>query len=208
MVIDDSAMFGYDHPKLHELSRAARCAGDEPDLDWLEAQRRRAVSPRTRPSSSTPPARPDIRRARWSPTASISPRPTTVVDALSDAAREGAPHGGLPAALPRARPRRRGHAAADLAAGAAFRRRSGGFAGDAVRDRRRRCCSPCRAICRNSPSQVLVGVLNSLTAQARGLRAARCALRARTSAAAGTAARAPRRKRSIARCRRRCSGRS
>ena len=40
-------------------------------------------------------------------------------------------------------------------------------------------------------SHVLVGVLNSSSAQARGLRPRACALRARTSAAAGTAARMP-----------------
>ena len=55
--------------------------------------------------------------------------------ALSDARANDASHGRLPAAVPHPRPRRRGHAAADLAAGAALRRGPGGPRRDAVRGR-------------------------------------------------------------------------
>ena len=47
VVIDDSAMFGYDHPKLKSYRRAAG-AGREPDLAWLERQVARARPDATR----------------------------------------------------------------------------------------------------------------------------------------------------------------
>ncbi len=36
LVIDDSAMFGYDHPKLHSFDKLA--AGEHGDIAWLESQ--------------------------------------------------------------------------------------------------------------------------------------------------------------------------
>ena len=73
VVIDDSAMFGYTHPKLRRL-RDLLDDIERPQLGWLgkgSSDYRRMI----RPSSSTHPARPGTRKARWSPMANISPPP-------------------------------------------------------------------------------------------------------------------------------------
>ena len=132
IVIDDSAMFGYDHPKLRRYRRAV-----EPRASPISTGSKRrwpASSRPIRPSSSTPLARPAIRKARWSPTATISRRPRRWPTTIRRC-RQAPPHGDLSAALPCARPRRRHHAAADVAAGAAFRRETPRTCRDAVRDR-------------------------------------------------------------------------
>ena len=71
LVLDDSAMFGYAHRKLHRFGEL-RDAVAAPGLDWLEAQIA-SYRPMIPPSSSIPPAPPAIRKARWSRTASTSP---------------------------------------------------------------------------------------------------------------------------------------
>ena len=151
VVIDDTAMFGYDARQARSLARAAARRGRRSRSRVAGDAGRKAVSRRSRPSSSTRPAPPAIPRVRWSPTASISPPRDRWSTQYPTLTREAAPHGRLSAALPRARPRRRGHAAADLAARAAFRRRRRGSRRPRCSRWRRRCCSPCRAICRSSP---------------------------------------------------------
>ncbi len=59
VVLDDSAMFGYEHAKLHRFS------------ELLAAAENTTIPP----LSSIPPALLVIRKVRWSPTESISPRP-------------------------------------------------------------------------------------------------------------------------------------
>ena len=74
VVIDDSAMFGYDHPKLKSYRELVETAA-APDLAAFEAQVNKLEPATRRPLSSTRPARPAIRRARSSATAPISPAP-------------------------------------------------------------------------------------------------------------------------------------
>ena len=62
VTIDASAMFGYDHPKLDELQGAGR--GAEARSRLARGARGGDQARTIRPSSSTPPARPAIRRAR------------------------------------------------------------------------------------------------------------------------------------------------
>ena len=77
VVVDASAMFAYEHPKLKTFDRADARWAAKRDAATLEALARRPAIPRRRPSSSTPPAPRAIRRARWSRTASTWPRRTT-----------------------------------------------------------------------------------------------------------------------------------
>ncbi len=74
VVVDDSAMFGYAHEKLHRF--ADLLAGAEKPTSPGSRSNWRGFRRPTRPSSSIPPAPPAIRRARWSATASILPPPT------------------------------------------------------------------------------------------------------------------------------------
>ena len=76
VVLDDSAMFAYGHPKLGPTTSLLAQAGPAPTSPGSSSRPR--SSPRTPPpSSSTPRAPPAIPRARWSATASISPPPRT-----------------------------------------------------------------------------------------------------------------------------------
>ena len=75
VVLDDSAMFAYAHPKLRSYD-ALLAPVEQPDLAWLEQQAGR-LDPKSPPSSSIRRAPPAIPRVRWSPTASISPPPRT-----------------------------------------------------------------------------------------------------------------------------------
>ena len=120
-------------------SRLARAAGGA------------ASSAEHPPSSSTPPARPATRRARWSPTASISPRPRTSSTTIRRSPRRSIARSSI---LPLCHVLGRDVAvtlAADLAPRAAFRRGPGRSRDRRCSRPRRPCCSPCRATCRNSP---------------------------------------------------------
>ena len=76
VVLDATAMFGYEHPKIRHY---AKLLADEPapDLGRVSRPRGADLAPMRPPSSSIPPARPAIPKARWSPTAGISPPPPT-----------------------------------------------------------------------------------------------------------------------------------
>ena len=74
VVLDDSAMFGYAHEKLHRFADLL-AAAEKPDLAGSKRNWQGFRRP-TRLSSSTLRARPAIRRARWSAMASILPPPT------------------------------------------------------------------------------------------------------------------------------------
>ena len=149
IVLDHAAMFAYEHGKLLTYDALLAGAGP-PDLDWLERQAAQLApdAPAFIVYTSGTTGHPKG--------ALVDPRQASRGDrqsrrSLSHARAQAAPHRRLPAALPRARPRCRGDAAADLTPGAAFRRKPGRLGDDPVRVRARRCCSPCRAICRSSP---------------------------------------------------------
>ena len=147
---------------------------------------RSGCRPTTQPSSSTPPARPDIPKARWSPMASISPRTRNIVEHYPTLREK--PHRTV-AYLPLCHVLGRdvaitlplisqlvphfGEDAEDL------RRRCSRW--------RRRCCSRCRAICRNSRPRCWSASAIRRRSSARATRW-RCAWRAGMRAGAGTAA--------------------
>ena len=136
VVIDDGAMFDYDHPLLRTYadvlgsSRAARRRRARPPRDAGARRRPRAAGVHRLHLGHDRPSEGRAGIARPAPRRHLQHR-----HALSDARRGRAPHGRLPAALPRARPRRRHHAAAALAAGAALRRGPRGPAADVLRGR-------------------------------------------------------------------------
>ena len=135
VVVDASAMFAYDHPKLKTFDELMRLGGERRVPTTSKRWRATSRSRMRRRSSSTPRAPPATRRARWSRTASTWPPTRNLVEHYPTLARARAPHGRLPAAVPHPRPRHRGHAAAAVEAGAALRRGRGGPAAHFLRGR-------------------------------------------------------------------------
>ena len=132
VVLDATAMFGYEHPKIRRYEELLAQAG-EPDLAAF-GERVAKLDPAapafivyTSGTTGHPKGALVTHGKHLAATANIVSHYPTL-------AAQAAPHRRLSAAVPRARPRRRRHAAADLAAGAALRRERRGSAGDAVRD--------------------------------------------------------------------------
>ena len=131
VVVDDSAMFAYDHPKLKSFAQLMELGGDA-GIESLERLARRA-----RPGCGR------VHRLHLGHFRSAQGRADLawraprgdgeLRRALPDARRTRAPNGRLPAAVPHLRARHRGVAAAAVAHGAALRRGARGPAADLLR---------------------------------------------------------------------------
>ena len=115
VVIDESAMFGYDHPKLRRFADAAEALGGDDAASRRSKRSRAKLDPRdpafivyTSGTTGHPEGR--ARRAREAPRRGAQPG-----RALPDARRARASHRRLPAAVPHPRARHRHHAAAPVA---------------------------------------------------------------------------------------------
>ena len=194
VVIDDSAMFAYAHPKLKALRRGRR------------RPRRRATRPRARRSTRWRRALDPRDPAFIVYTSGTTGHPKgalishgkhlaaayTIVDHYPTLAREAASHRRVPAALPHLRPRRRDHAAADLAASCRISARTSTTCRRPCSRSRRPRCSRCRATCRNSPRRCWSGSGSTSRIKRARLRRRRCGSAATARAGAGRAATASR----------------